>query len=162
MDPRTMQQHDASPQMIWTVIEQPPGTEYRFDYLPDDNQYRMTQSKSLFYDRGFSGAYGWVGGLGYPPGPHFDVILITKRRLNCGDVVSAYLCGVFFRSDGDHKLVALDEELRVTVLHPDITALDAATLEELYKLYPWIGEGEGWFGSQEAQTYLQQEEGHAG
>jgi len=34
--------------------------------------FARTAYKSLFYDRGFSGVYGWIGGLGTPPEPHYD------------------------------------------------------------------------------------------
>lgn len=150
----TIARHPAFPALIWAIVEQPPGAPYRFDYHPEDGSFRVTPSLSLFYDRGFSGAYGWVGGLGTPPDPHADVIILTDRSVLPGDVFAAHVCGVFYRADGDHKLVALDAALRATVDTPDLAALDPTTLAELRALYPRVGPGEGWRGAAEARAYL--------
>ncbi len=67
-----------------------------------------------------------------------------------GAVVTAPLCGVFLRADGDHKFVAHG---------PDLGFAGAATLEDLPELwrsrlaalYPVVGSGEGWFGAVSAR-----------
>lgn len=156
MDTKTIAIHPKFPQQVWIVIEQPRHAPYRFTYDPATNTFAETTYKSLFYDRGFSGAYGWIGGIGAPPSPHFDVLLLTDQSLQPGDIVLGYICGVFLRSDGDHKFVALDSAWRNRVPQADLVELDADTNAELRRLYPHIGEHEGWFGAAIAHVYLQQ------
>lgn len=158
MDRQTLALHPDFPQQVWIVIEQPRHAPYRFNYDPVTNTFTETAYKSLFYDRGFSGAYGWIGGLGTPPEPHFDVMLVTDQNVKLGDIVVGYICGVFFRSDGDHKFVALDPERRSRVGEADFTALDINTVQELRRLYPYVGENEGWFGAVVAQAHLRQQQ----
>ncbi len=129
------ERHSDFPATVWVVVEQPPGEEYRLDYNPEDGSFRRSESRSLVYDRGFTGAYGWVERLGAPPDRHCDAILITRRALRPGDAVAAHPCGIFYRGDGDHKLVALDEELWGTVDRPDLAALDPETAAEVRALY---------------------------
>lgn len=142
------------PALLWAVVEQPPGARYRFDYSPEDGTFRETRSVSLFYDRGFSGAYGWVDGLGHPPDRHCDVILLTHQSPRPGDRMLAHTCGIFYRGDGDHKVVALDDALRATVARPDLDALGATTAAELRACYPRLDPGEGWWDAAEARAYL--------
>lgn len=152
---QTIAIHPKFPQQVWIVIEQPRHAPYRYTYDPATNTFTETAYKSLFYDRGFSGAYGWIGGIGAPPNPHFDVLLLTDQSLQPGDIVLGYICGVFFRGDGDHKFVALDGEWRHRVTQADLAELDDDTNAELRRLYPHIGAHEGWFGAEIAQAYLQ-------
>lgn len=161
MDLQRLTVHAAFPELIWVVVEQPPGERYRLDYDPATQRFTPTTSLSLFYDRGFSGAYGWVGGLGTPPGEHIDVILVTRRPLPAGSVVEVYPCGLFRRADGDHKLVALDAALHTSVEPPDLPLLPPADQAELRRLYPRIDTGEGWFNRDEALVLLRHGRGHA-
>lgn len=153
-DFRTLRCHPGFPDQVWVVVEQPAHEPYRLAYDPAQAAFVRTAVRSLSHVRGFSGAYGWIGGLGMPPGKHFDVLLVTPTAWEAGAVVPAHLCGVFYRRDGDHKLVALDAALRATVAAPDLVALDPADQAQLYRLYPDVGPGEGWHGADEARAYL--------
>jgi hypothetical protein len=146
--------HPGFPDRVWVVVEQPAHEPYRLAYGPAAGTFVRTGVRSLSYARGWSGAYGWIGGLGWPPGPHFDVFLLTSGAWAAGAVVPADLCGVFYRRDGDHKLVALDAALRSTVPAADVAALTPAMQDDLYRLYSDIGPGEGWWGADEARAYL--------
>ncbi len=146
--------HPGYPEKVWVVIEQPCREPYRFAYDPVSDTFIRKTIKSLIFERGFSGAYGWIGGTGTPPEPHFDVLLITGQDPQPGDVLEGYICGVFMRADGDHKFVALDSELRYRVHKPDLDSMDQETYAELKKLYPRIGENEGWFGAEVACDHL--------
>ena len=151
---KDLEQHPDFPEKVWVVIEQPSREPYRFYYDPVSDTFIRKTIKSLIFERGFSGAYGWIGGMGTPPNPHFDVLLITGKDLQPGDVVEGYICGVFFRADNDHKFVALDADLRYRVYKPDIDSMDPETHAQLMRLYPQIGENEGWFGADVARDYL--------
>ncbi len=155
LDFRTLTRHRSFPDQVWVVVEQPAHELYRLTYDPGQGAFVRTGVRSLTHARGFSGAYGWIGGLGMPPGPHFDVLLITRTAWEAGALVPAYLCGVFYRGDGDHKLLALDVALRPTVATLDLLALDLLDQAQLYRLYPEVGPGEGWHGGVEARAYLQ-------
>jgi len=135
-------------------VEQPRDEPIRLAYDPESQTFKPTLYKSLIHHRGFQGCYGWIGGSGIPPQPHFDVLFLTDRGTAPGDVLEGYICGVFIRRDGDHKFVVLDAKLRHTVLSPDLSALDKSTCENLTSVYPEIGEGEGWFDAKFAQEYL--------
>ena len=70
-------------------------------------------------------------------------------------MVLAHPCGIFYRSDGDHKVAALDDALRATVERPDLAALAASDASELRRLYPGMDATEGWWGADEARAYLE-------
>ena len=74
-------------------------------------------------------------------------------------MLEGYICGAFFRADGDHKFVALDADLRYRVHKPDLDSMDPETYAELMRLYPRIGENEGWVGGEAAREYLRQNTG---
>ena len=142
------------PDKTWVVVEQPADEEYRLKYDPAQNRFTRTEVKSLTHMRGFTGAYGWLGGLGYPPHSHLDVLIITKQSPHAGDVLLAHICGIFYRGDGDHKLVALDDQLIHTVARADLDCLDATTYANLIGMYPRVDANEGWFSAEEAKKYL--------
>lgn len=150
----SIQMHPQFPVKVWVIVEQPRDEPVRLAYDPATQTFQPTAHKSLTYHRGFCGVYGWIGGSGAPPGPHFDVLLLTDQNPRPGEVLEGYICGVFFRRDGDYKFVAMDAELRHTVSAPDLSALDEETYKNLTGLYPEIGEGEGWYGAAIAHEYL--------
>ncbi len=152
----TLELHPGFPEKVWVVVEQPCTEVYRLAYDAAKNEFVRTEYKSLLYERGFRGAYGWIGGLGLPPGKHYDVFLLTKQKHQAGDILLGYICGIFFRHDGDHKLVALDEEWRSQIAQVDIAYGGEETRQELMNVYPHIGENEGWFGAQTALSYIEQ------
>lgn len=147
--------HQDFPRCVWVIIEQPSNEPKRIEYDADQNEFRQTEYRSLIYERGFSGAYGWIGGLGTPPDKHSDVILISDRTHKPGDVVPAYVCGIFYRIDGDHKIVSIDAKKREAMMQIDLWSLAEDIYNEVTSIYPDVAENEGWYGAQEAQAYLQ-------
>lgn len=146
--------HPEFPRKVWVVVEQPRDEPIRLAYDPATQRFDPTAYKSLTHHRGFRGVYGWIGGSGTPPQPHFDVLLLTDQKPQPGEILEGYICGVFLRRDDDFKFVALDVDLGHTVSLPDLSALDDETYKNLMDLYPEIGEGEGWFGAETALDYL--------
>jgi hypothetical protein len=146
--------HPEFPRKVWVVVEQPRNEPYRLAYNPASGTFSKTVYKSLLHARGFSGAYGWIGGTGTPPKFHYDVMLLTEQNPKPGDILEGYICGVFFRRDQDHKFVAMDEVFRNKVGEADLGALDKAIYDELVGLYPEVGENEGWHGAEVACSYL--------
>ena len=119
--------HPRFPYTVWVVVEQPRSEPDRMVYDPLTETFLRSAHQSLAYQRGFPSAYGWIGGV---------------------------ICGVFFRNDGDHKFVAIDEAWAARLSQADLACLDADTLAGLHRLYPRIGENEGWFGAEPARSYL--------
>ncbi len=74
IDFRVISLHPGFPAQVWVVVEQPAHEPYRLAYDPARRTFVRTAQRSLTHARGSSGAYGWIGGLGMPPGPHFDVL----------------------------------------------------------------------------------------
>ena len=146
--------HPEFPQKVWVIVEQPRNEPYRFSYDPVRQTFSRSLHKSLIYDRGFSGVYGWIGGTGVPPTPHHDVLLFTKLFPAVGEILVGYICGVFLRQDNDHKFVAVDDQIRRTMTATDLSSLDRAFYDELLRLYPRVHEGEGWFGAEVAFSHL--------
>ncbi len=147
--------HPDFPRQVWVVVEQPRNELYRIEYNPADQTFTRTRFKSLIYDRGFSGVYGWIGGSGTPPGLHYDVLLLTRHNPGPGEIFLGYICGLSLRHDGHHKFLAMDTELRREVAMADLAALSASTHDELMRLYPAVHEGEGWLGAEVAFFHLQ-------
>jgi len=153
MNALTVGLHPDFPDAVWAVVEQPANEMYRLHYDPTTNTFARTSLLSLTHARSFNGAYGWVGGLGNPPERHCDLILVTERPLAAGAVVAARIGGIFYRGDGDHKVVALDVEAS-TARADDIFSLPAPTASTLFGLYSHLTDAEGWYGRDEACTYL--------
>jgi inorganic pyrophosphatase len=154
MEIKTLPLHPNFPEQVWVVVEQPRGEPYRLQFNPHDETFTRTDHLSLTYKRGFSGAYGWIGGTGLPPEPHFDVLLCTRQSPRPGEVLHGFICGMFKRHDGDHKFVAVDDEICARLPSLDLTALEKRVFEELLCLYPQIGPDEGWYCAESAISYL--------
>lgn len=148
--------HPQHPDRVWVVVEQPKGEARRLGYDPDSETFRPTGFLSLVHARGFGGVYGWIAGTGLPPGPHFDVLLFTDRHPVAGEVLEGFTCGVFMRGDGDHKFVAVDDAWRARMAAPTLGSLPPGAMDELRRLYPRVGEGEGWHESDVATAYLRE------
>jgi hypothetical protein len=152
--------HPEFPQKVWVIVEQPRNEPHRFSYDPASQTFIRSSHKSLIYDRGFSGVYGWIGGSGVPPAPHHDVLLFTNQFPAVGEILVGHICGVFLRQDTDHKFVAVDTEIRHNMTTADLSSLDNVFYEELVRLYPRVDEGEGWFGREVAFAQLLKEPFH--
>jgi inorganic pyrophosphatase len=154
MDIHSIVLHPEFPQKTWVVVEQPRDEPYRLVYDPQSQRFQRSEHRSLLYARGFSGVYGWIGGSGTPPEAHHDVILLTGQFLPAGAIVQGHVCGVFLRQDNDHKFIAVDDERRQNMPCADLACLDELSRQDLLRLYPRIGEGEGWFGAEIAFAHL--------
>lgn len=154
MDFNSITLHPEFPQKVWVIVEQPRNEPHRFLYDPTSQTFSRSSHKSLIYDRGFSGVYGWIGGTGVPPAPHHDVLLFTKQFPAVGEILIGHICGVFLRQDNDHKFVAADDAIRRSMTSADLLSLDKALYDELLRLYPRVDEGEGWFGAEVAFLHL--------
>ena len=117
--------HIEFPQKVWVIVKQPKNESHRFTYDPASQTFSRSSSKSLIYDRGFSGVYSWIGGTGVPPAPHHDVLLFTTKFPASGQILLGHICGVFLRQENDHKFVAVDDEIR-----DDMTAANLSSLNK--------------------------------
>jgi inorganic pyrophosphatase len=154
MDLNSIDLHPEFPHKVWVIVEQPRNEPNRFSYDPVSQTFSRSSHKSLIYDRGFSGVYGWIGGTGVPPAPHHDVLLFTNQFPAPGEILLGHICGVFLRQDNDHKFVAADDDIRRNMTTADLASLDKAFYDELLRLYPRVDEGEGWFGAEVAFSHL--------
>lgn len=118
----------------------------RMKYVQETNEFVPTDRKSLPAERGFTKPYGWIRESGTPPQPHWDCILMTENRYDLGDEVEIKVIGVFQRGDQDHKYIAVETSRAIS----DISELTGSEMEELHRLYPRVGNGEGWFGKDRA------------
>lgn len=138
--------------MLYNVrIEQTNDYPKRMKYIPETDSFVEKDCDSLSYHRGvYQYPYGWMMESGTPPSPHLDVMILTDKHYELGDVAKVRIIGVFVRNDGDHKLMSVLEDR-------DITEFEQLTEEEkdnLFKLYPYIHDGEGWFGSEVARKVI--------
>lgn len=147
--------HALSPRFVTVIVEQPCGQPWRLRFDAADDTFHPTTDRSLLFERGFSGAYGWIAGSGAPPDPHWDVLLCTCLNLPAGVVVDAELCGVFVRGDGDHKFVALGRDLADVGVVADLDEFPHDLSRQLKMLYPRVDHGEGWHGAAFARVLVQ-------
>ncbi len=134
--------------MTYTAkIEQTREYPKRMRYMPGTDTFEEKECDSLSYMRNVPQPSGWIKESGTPPCEHLDVIVMTDEHCKLGDEIPVRLIGVFCRADGDHKLVA------VPVSRPenDISELSVKETDDLHRLYPRIGSGEGWFGREQAE-----------
>jgi inorganic pyrophosphatase len=154
MDLSSINLHPEFPQKVWVIVEQTRNEPHRFSFDPASQTFSRSSHKSLIFERGFSGVYGWIGGTGVPPAPHHDVLLFTKQFPVVGEILVGHICGVFLRQDNNHKFIAADDEIRRNMKTADLLSIDKVFHEELLRLYPRVNEGEGWFGAEVAFSHL--------
>jgi inorganic pyrophosphatase len=133
------------------VVEQTKDYDKRMEYCPEQGVFRETEYRSLLWARDFPYPYGWLKESGTPPGDHLDCILISSKEYELGSTEVVRIIGCFRRQDGDHKLVCVPWER--TEL--DLSELDQEEKEALFRLYPSVGEGEGWYGARKAREIVE-------
>lgn len=129
------------------VIEQTCKYKKRMKYIAETDSFVETDCYSLAYVRGVRALYGWLRESGTPPAPHLDIYIMSEREFELGDQVEVDIIGVFWRTDGDHKLAGVLTDRGID----DISQLDTREKEDLYRLYSGKYEGEGWYGRERAE-----------
>ena len=137
--------------MIFTAkIEQTSAYRKRMHYMPDTDTFEEKDCDSLSYIRNVPFPSGWIKESGTPPCEHLDVIVITDTPCRLGDEMPVRVVGVFCRRDGDNKLIAVP----VSRPETDISGIPQTERDTLYRLYPKLGKGEGWFGKEHAEEVI--------
>jgi len=132
------------------VIEQTYNYKKRMKYIAQTNSFIATDQDSLGYVRNVRQPYGWMKESGTPPQPHLDIYLMTDVEFELGDEVPVDIIGVFWRSDGDHKLVGVLPDRQLT----DFSQLNQSEKEALSRLYKGKFKGENWYGRTEAEKVI--------
>ena len=140
--------------MLHMIVEQTCKYPMRMIYNSETGKFTESEYKSLQYVRNFTKPYGWIKESGTPPMPHWDCILMSDKEYELGDEVEIKVIGVFKRLDFDHKYVVVEMERDIE----DISELSIDEMEELGRLYPRVGEGEGWFGKDVAEFCMKNHE----
>jgi len=133
-----------------TIVEQRKTDEYRNKYNPNTGIFDKTEFKSLLFQRGFTGIYGWIIGYGSPPGKHLDIMTLTETDYELGTIIDIKIIGVFIRKDKDNKFVGVETNRKEN----DFNELSLEDRNTLMNLYPIIKNGEGWFGNDKAIELL--------
>ena len=136
--------------MDYIIIEQTKEYTKRIAYDPLTNTFSEMENDCIFLHRGFTHPYGWLKGSGTPPEEHLDVFLLSVENCSLGDVLPIKIIGVFKRKDGDHKLIGISPEREET----DFSFLPESEKNDLFRLYPKVYEGEGWFGTETAKEII--------
>ena len=136
--------------MDYIIIEQTKEYKKRISYDPETNTFSEMEYDCLFHQRGFTHPYGWLKGSGTPPKEHLDVFLLSQENCSLGDELPIKIVGVFKRNDNDHKLIAISPERDET----DFSQLPESEKNDLYRLYPKVYDGEGWFGTETAREII--------
>ena len=136
--------------MLHMIVEQTREYPMRMEYDPQTGTFHETQYRALAAVRGFTKPYGWIRESGTPPGPHWDCMLLSDGEFALGDEVEIKVIGVFQRADGDHKFIVVEKTRNIT----DILEITDGERDELYRLYPNIRDGEGWYGRERAAELL--------
>lgn len=112
--------------LVEIVIEWSPGAPDRFEWFEaTDSIGQVSASKSPPPE-----PYGCVpGALSPGDGELLDVFLLDRGPRTPGQRVRARLIGVLIRSDGDHKLLAVDPATSQTL---DIAELPAERIEAIW------------------------------
>ena len=128
------------------IVEQTKDYPKRMVYHSETNTFSESDKESLAHARGFAYPYGWVKESGTPSAPHCDCMLMSTKEYSLGDEVEIKLIGMFKRNDGDHKYIVVEASRKIN----DYMELTEGEIEALHRLHPRVGEGEGWFGKEEA------------
>lgn len=133
------------------IIEQTIEYQNRMEFDSKNNTFNESNFKSLFYVRGCPYPYGWIKESGTPPGRHLDIILVSSKEYSLGDEVAVKVIGCFVRNDGDNKLIGILTER----LETDINELTEMEKDYLYRLYPKVEDGEGWYGKGKSKEIIE-------
>ena len=139
--------------MIYTAkIEQTSAYPKRMHYMPNTDTFEAKDCDSLSFIRNVPQPSGWIKESGTPPCEHLDVIVMTDAPCKLGQEIPVRVIGVFCRSDGDNKLVAVPADRP----EEDISELSDKEKDDLRRLYPKVDEsrGEGWFGRARAEQVI--------
>ena len=139
--------------MIFTAkIEQTYAYPKRIKYIAASDSFIEKDGDSLSYVRGVKQPYGWITESGTPPCDHLDVIVMTDREFALGDTVKVKIIGLFYRGDGDHKLVGVLTDREID----DFSELSEEEKEDMHRLYPREDKekGEGWYGREKAEEVI--------
>lgn len=136
--------------MYHIIIEQTQEYKNRMKFDKTKNVFIETEYKSLAYVRNFSYPYGWIKESGTPPESHLDIILISSEKYKLGDEIEVKIVGCFVRNDGDSKLIGILPDRCET----DFFELTKLERDELSRLYPRVGVGEGWYGAEKARELV--------
>lgn len=135
-----------------TMVEQKRNDEFRNEYNQSTGKFSKTEFKSLLFQRGFTGIYGWIIGYGSPPEKHLDILTITQNDYELGSIIEIKIIGVFIRNDKDNKFIGIE----INRTEKDFNDLPFEDRNMLMKLYPVIKNGEGWFGYTTAAKLLKE------
>ena len=136
--------------MDYIIVEQTKDYKKRIAYDPNTNSFSETEYDCIFLHRGFTHPYGWLKGYGTPPDEHLDVFLLSQENCSLGDELPVKIVGVFKRNDGDHKLIGISPERQESTF----SELPETEKNDLYRLYPQVRDGEGWFGAEIAKDVI--------
>ena len=75
---------------------------------------------------------------------------MTGKPCELGDEIPVRVIGVFCRSDGDSKLIAVPADRPET----EFSQLSDREKDDLRRLYPKVDRGEGWFGRERAEQVI--------
>jgi inorganic pyrophosphatase len=137
--------------MDYIIIEQTKEYTKRISYDPITNTFSELEHDCIFLHRNFTHPYGWLKGYGTPPDEHLDVFLLSHDDCSLGDELPVKIVGVFKRNDGDNKFIGISPERKET----DFTELPENEKNDLFRLYPKVGNGEGWFGAETAKEIIE-------
>ncbi len=132
------------------IVEMLRSDELRQVYNPKDNTFSDSKYRSLLFDRGYKGHYGWIKGTGTPPNKHLDIMIVTDKDYNKGDIIPLKIVGVFLRNDGDHKIVGIEPDRSEN----DFEELTEDEKNNLKQIYTKLRENEGWFGKETAEKIV--------
>ena len=136
--------------MYHIVIEQTLEYKNRVEFDPVKNIFSVTEHQSLFYVRNFPHPYGWIKESGTPPEARLDVILLSYDKYKLGDDLAVKIVGCFMRNDGDNKLIGILPER----LETDFFELSEKERSDLFRLYPHVSAGEGWYDAMKAYEVI--------
>lgn len=151
------------PSVVTAVIEIPKGGTQKIEYQYNTERFQV--DRPVRNPDGFPLAYGFVPSTSAPDGDPTDIMILTRRDLKTGDILSAKPIGVLRVQDGLNRD---DKILAVLPGDPDYGAFDdlfhvspalLRKVEEFFKneattafvktdgwgfrpeAYKWIGEG---------------------
>jgi 8-oxo-dGTP diphosphatase len=125
----------AAPVLVYAVVENPRGSIVRVRYDTASGEFRR---EGRGFPRSLPLHYGWIPGtLNAADGAELDVLVSDPGPTAPGVVLVSRPVGVMYRSDGDHKILALRADSGTA--YPSIH--EAAQLPEVQaEMVNWLRE----------------------